>query len=96
MNHPKILSRYQAEKAVIESLFKPDRFGTITLKERSRFDTGKYISTVIGNPVPPHMIDKVRIVWAERRKDKDGVYYALFCVAVRGGPADRISQNRTN
>ena len=76
-----ILTRSQYRKAVIESLFKPVQGHSLACLPRVRFDRGKYKETLIDKPVNPIHAETGRylIVWAERRKDKDGPYYALFC-----------------
>ena len=70
-----ILTKSQAEKAVINSLFVPG--GTLACREKIRFDMGKYKASIIGKELPEPWKDKV--VWAERRTDRDGGYYALYC-----------------
>ena len=74
----KILSKREANREVVASLFKP--VGTLSLTEKRRFDTGKYQRTVIGHDVSAHMASKLKLVWVEARHDRDGPYYALFCV----------------
>lgn len=73
-----ILSKHKADRAIVDSLFTTG--GTLACR-KERFDMGKYQKTIIGRDVPEYYNDKIHLVWAERRKDKDGPYYALFCVS---------------
>ena len=77
----KILSKTEFNRAVTESLFKPG--GTLALLHKERFDMGKYQKTILGREVPEYHAKNVRIVWAEARSDKDGPYYALYCIPNR-------------
>jgi hypothetical protein len=65
------------------------RFLTITSKRKaestsgkSRYDLGKYAHSHIGRTV--EVGDGIRALWAERRRDKKGPYYALFCCHTGG------------
>jgi hypothetical protein len=71
----KILTKGQASRAVINSIFTPG--GTLACKKKIRWDMGKYQETIIGRDLPE---TETGIVWAERRTDKDGPYYALYCL----------------
>ena len=73
----KILTKRQAENAILESVFHPG--GTLACLRKDRFDRGKYKETIIGKDCPCG--EDVRLIWAERRKDKDGPYFALFCLS---------------
>lgn len=77
----KIISKRQAEAFMVDSLFKAG--GTFTNHDKSKFDLGKYKSSLIGYEVPKHMVDKVHIVWSERRQDANGPYYQLYCFSKR-------------
>lgn len=77
----KVLTKRQAHSEVLNSLFRPG--GTLACLPKERFDMGKYRETVIGRDVPEHAANGVHLVWAERRKDSDGPYFALFCISKR-------------
>ncbi len=73
-----ILTKRQADAAIIESVFKPG--GTLACLPKERLDMGKYKpGTMAGKELPPHV--KVRLAWVERRRDSDGPYDALFCIS---------------
>lgn len=72
----KILTKRQADNAILESVFHPG--GTLACLRKDRFDRGKYKDTIIGKDAPDS--DRIPLVWAERRKDKHGPYFALFCL----------------
>lgn len=72
----KILTKREADKAIIESVFRPG--GTLACLRKDRFDRGKYKETVIGKDHPVR--DGIRLLWAERRRDSNGSYFALFCL----------------
>lgn len=77
-----ILTKRQAEAAIVDSLFLPG--GTLALLPRERFDRGKYKpGTMAGKEVPPHAAASVRLVWVERRRDKHGPFDAIFCIPNR-------------
>jgi hypothetical protein len=69
-----ILTKGQADRAVIDSLFVPG--GTLACKRKIRWDMGKYQATIIGKELPEHIN---QLIWAERKTDKHGPYYALYC-----------------
>ena len=79
----KIHSKREKDQKVKESLFSPG--GTLAGFKSMRYDRGKYKDSVIGRELGPelaHYLTEDRpgnLVWAERRKDKDGPYWALFC-----------------
>jgi hypothetical protein len=78
----KILSKTEFNQAVTESLFNPG--GTLALLPKERFNLGKYRKSVIGRDLSAVYDTKhLRIVWAEARSDKDGPYYALYCIPNR-------------
>jgi hypothetical protein len=52
----------------------------ITRENRCKFDGGKYAHSMAGKDVPVQFEKNVKVVWCERRTDKYGVYYALFCI----------------
>jgi len=75
-----ILTKRQADAAIVESLFSPG--GTLACLPKERLDRGKYKpGTMAGKELPPHV--NVRLAWVERRKDKDGPFDALFCISNR-------------
>jgi len=79
-----ILTKRQAESAILNSLFQAG--GTLACLPKERLDRGKYKETIVGKDVPAHLKERYRLVWAERRKDKDGPYYALFCIVRQDHP----------
>lgn len=78
-NKMKVLSKTEFNRAVTESLFNSG--GTLACLPKTRFDMGKYQKTILGREIPEHHAKNVRIVWAEARSDKDGPYYALYCIS---------------
>ena len=70
------MTKKQADNAVLNSIFTPG--GTLACKTKTRFDMGKYQKTIIGKEAPERYADL--IIWAERKQDKHGSYYALFCL----------------
>lgn len=73
----KILTKRQAEKAILESLFAPG--STLACLPKERFDMGKYEPGIAGKELPPQA-NPPRLVWAERRRDKWGAFDILFCI----------------
>lgn len=71
-------TKAQANAVLVNSLFQPVNGRTL---EKGRWDLGKYRNSLVGRSceVPEH----VQALWTERRKDSDGVYYALFGVFAR-------------
>ena len=78
--HPLIVSKSAKDRAIIDSLFSPINGQTLACAKAERFDLGKYRSSLVGRPIPEHMLSRVAIVWSEQRKDSDGPYWALFCL----------------
>ena len=78
--HPLIVSKSAKDRAIVDSLFHPINGQTLACVESERFDLGKYRSSLVGRPIPEHMLSRVAIVWSEQRKDSDGPYWALFCL----------------
>ena len=72
----KIGTRRQATRASLNSLFRPVNGKTATHK--TRYDRGKYACNLHGRTldVPEH----VAALWTERRTDRDGPYWALYCL----------------
>ena len=77
----KVLSKIEYNRLVAESLFNPG--GTLACLPKERFDRGKYQKSVLGREVDAYHANNVHCVWAEARSDKDGPYYALFCLPNR-------------
>jgi len=73
-----VLNKRQKEAAILDSLFNPG--GTLACLKKERYCTGKYQKTVIGKEITPCSAD-IRVIWAERRTDRDGAYYALYCLS---------------
>jgi hypothetical protein len=76
-----ILTKRQAESAILNSLFQAG--GTLACLPKERLDRGKYKDTIVGKDVPAHLKDRYSLVWAERGKDEDGPYFALFGIIRR-------------
>lgn len=74
-----VLTKGQADKAIVNSVFNPG--GSLAGLKKERLCRGKYEKTVIGREVPQHVQNNVKLVWAERRQDRDGAYYALYCLS---------------
>ena len=90
MNHPYplILSKSAKNRAIVDSLFQPINGQTLACVESERFDRGKYRNSLIGQPIPAHMLPHVALVWSEPRRDSDGPYHALFSIPMPKEPAD--------
>jgi hypothetical protein len=71
-----VKTKQEASRECIKTLFKAG--GTMTLNEKRVFCTGHYNEKIIGSPVVD--LTDVKMVWAERRNDKDGTYYKLYCI----------------
>ena len=80
----KVLTKRQAEKAILESLFQPG--GTLACLPKERLDRGKYKpGTCAGKELPEHASRNIRLAWVERRRDVNGAYDALFCIPTPEG-----------
>ena len=78
----KVLSKTEFNRLVAESLFNPG--GTLACLPKERLTMGKYQKSVIGRDVSAvYDTAHLHCVWAEARSDKDGPYYALFCLPKR-------------
>lgn len=73
----KVLTKSQAQKASMESLFKSG--GTFTLKDKVKYCTGKYNTSVYGKELPNAKSEEYHAIWGENRKDADGPYVRLYC-----------------
>ena len=71
-----ILSKREAGNQSLDSLFTKRK--TFTLKEKIKYDKGKYATSGIGKKVD--VMDNVKIIWSEPRKDKHGKYYQLYYI----------------
>ena len=76
----KIVSKSQADKILVESLFRPG--GTLNVE---KFDNGKYkwygsAKHYIGKDVPDLKNVKIYAVYVERRQDASGPYAQLMCI----------------
>ena len=85
--HPLILSKAQKDRAIVVSLFNPINGQTLACVESARFDLGKYRNSLVGRPIPEHMLSRVALVWSEPRRDSEGAYYALFSIPMPQEPA---------
>ena len=85
--HPLILSKSAKDRAIIETIFHPINGQTLVCVESERFDCGKYRSSLVGRPIPGHMLPHVALVWSEPRRDSEGAYYALFSIPMPQEPA---------
>ena len=80
-------TRRGATRASLETLFHPVNGHTVT--RRTRYDTGKYANNLRGRAtdVPVEVV----ALWTERRTDRDGPYWALYCLETeytrKGGTA---------
>lgn len=79
-----VLSATAAKNRIANSLFQPDEYGSLAACKKERLDRGKYKSSIIGRELQVPFI--VRLVWAEKRKDRDGEYYALWCIPAPDHP----------
>jgi hypothetical protein len=77
----KILTKRQADSEIVNSLFRAG--GTLACLPKERFDLGKYKESIIGRELHEDVACRLRLAWAERRRDKDGPYYAIFCIPNR-------------
>ena len=79
-NKMKVISKAQADKILVNSLFKPVNGKTLSI---GKFDSGKYqwhgsAKHYVGRDVPD--IKGVHAVYCVRRQDSDGPYAQLMCV----------------
>ena len=73
----KIGTKAQADKVLVESLFKPVNGKTL---RRFAFCTGHYKpGSYVGKEVTADA-DSVYALWVERRRDNDGPYVTLRCL----------------
>lgn len=75
-----ITTKHQADKILVESLFKPVNGRTL---RRFRFDSAKYKPELscIGRELD--VDEHIFAVWPEHRKDSDGPYTRLMCLTSR-------------
>lgn len=69
-------TKRQAERASLNTLFKPVNGHTATMHER--YDRGKYAHDCRGREVQVH--DGIVALYTLKRKDSDGPYWALYCI----------------
>jgi hypothetical protein len=69
-------TKRQATRMSTETLFHPVNGHTIT--KTQRYCSGKYASNLRGHQL--EVPDDVFALWTERRKDKDGPYWSIFCL----------------
>lgn len=80
----KILTKRQADAAIVASVFCPG--GSLACIPKIRLDLGKYKpGTCVGKDVPAHL--NVRLAWVERRRDKYGPHEVLWCIPAERGEA---------
>ena len=72
-----VITKRQADKMIIESLFKPVNGRTLQ-HSKLPFCTGKYKASMLGKKVCDS--PNVAAVYPVARKDKDGKYTQLRCV----------------
>lgn len=72
-----VLTKSQAQKVSTESLFKSG--GTFTLKDKVKYCTGKYNTTIYGRELPNAKAEQYHAIWGETRKDNFGAYVRLYC-----------------
>jgi hypothetical protein len=70
-----VTTKAAADKKQVESLFVPVNGRTLS---RVKWCGGKYRETVIGRTL--FVPEYVHAIWAERRKDRDGPYCALYAL----------------
>lgn len=76
----KIGTKSQADKLVVESLFKPVNGKTLSV---GRFDMGKYKpGSYVGREITT-CPDDVYAIYAASGRDSDGHYVKLMCVSAR-------------
>jgi hypothetical protein len=73
-----ITSKAKAVKLQVESLFTPVNGGTLNAV---KYSGGKYkpSSFPVGREVEVN--DNVHAIWSESRRDGDGAYCSLYCMA---------------
>lgn len=72
-----VLTKSQAERLSTESLFKSG--GTFTTRDKVKYCTGKYNTTVYGRELPHVKPEAYHAIWGETRRDREGVYVRLYC-----------------
>ena len=73
----KIVTKSQADKILVNSLFAPVNGKTLN---RGRYDSGKYaVKDFIGREVN-NAPDSVFAIYPVKRKDSHGAYVALYCI----------------
>ncbi len=76
----KILSKSESKAAVLESLFKPIEGKSLGCIKKERLDRGKYSKSSIGEEIPDCIAKNIFLAWSEKKSDKHGVYYVLYCL----------------
>lgn len=73
-------TKREATRASMDTLFRPVNGKTATRK--NRYDRGKYACNLRGRSlaVPTDVV----ALWTERRQDRDGPYWAIFCLSIGG------------
>lgn len=72
-----IVKKSQADKMLVESLFKPINGKTLS---RGRYDAGKYaVKDFIGREVN-NAPDSVYAIYPIKKRDSCGQYIALYCI----------------
>ena len=74
----KLTSKRKADKMLVDSLFSPG--GTLT---RFKYCTGKYKPGKFPVGREMEVSDDIQAIWAERRRDENGPYVALYCLFSR-------------
>ena len=78
MAHLTVISKREAMRMQVDSLFTPVNGGTLSVE---KLCTGKYNESIKTRILD--VSDDVHAVWAERRADKHGPYYTLQCLTSR-------------
>ena len=72
-----IISKRQADKILVDSLFQGPK--TLTV---GKWDNGKYAESGIGKEIDiSRFSDNIIAIYSQRKRDKDGPYYALMCLS---------------
>ena len=71
-------TKSQADKVLVNSLFAPVNGSTLN---KEKLCTGKYQASIKGRAL--EVSDHIHAVWAEKRRDSDGEYFALLCLTSR-------------
>ena len=80
MKNLKVTTKYRASKMQVESLFTPVNGGTLS---QAKYSGGKYKPGSFPTGREVEVSDNIYAIWAESRRDSDGPYVSLYCLASR-------------